>query len=327
VGAVTKSYGLTAVAADFDNDGWPDIYVACDSTPSLFFRNKHDGTFSEEGMERGVALSQDGQEQAGMGVGVGDFDLSGDLDIVKTHFQGDIPGLYLNQGKGDFEDVSLRAGLGVETRYICWGTGLLDLDNDGLPDIFMVAGGVYPEVERIFPEIPMKMPRMLYRNLGDGRFEELSEKAGLGAMARRCSRGCAFGDFDNDGDLDILIMNRNAPPSLLRNDLTGTNHWLKVLLIGVQSNRSAIGARVTVHYGEKRQTQEVLAQSSYLSVNDRRLHFGVGNSVSADIDIRWPNGNKESVSGVAANQLVVIREGAGIIRSQKFASPSAHQHV
>ena len=327
VGAVTRSYGLTAVAADFDNDGWPDIYVACDSTPSLFFRNKHDGTFSEEGMERGVALSEGGQEQAGMGVGVGDFDLSGDLDIVKTHFQGDMPGLYHNQGKGDFEDVTLRAGLGVETRYICWGTGFLDLDNDGLPDIFMVAGGVYPEVERIFPEIPMKMPRMLFRNLGDGRFEELSEKAGLGAMARRCSRGCAFGDFDNDGDLDILIMNRNAPPSLLRNDLTGTNHWLKVMLIGVQSNRSAIGARVTVHYGEKQQAQEVLAQSSYLSVNDRRLHFGLGSSVSANLDIRWPNGNKESISSVAANQLVVIREGAGIITSQKFARPLPHQHV
>ena len=327
VGAVTRSYGLTAVAADFDNDGWPDIYVACDSTPSLFFRNKHDGTFSEEGMERGVALSDGGQEQAGMGVGVGDFDLSGDLDIVKTHFQGDMPGLYHNQGKGDFEDVTLRAGLGVETRYICWGTGFLDLDNDGLPDIFMVAGGVYPEVERIFPEIPMKMRRMLFRNLGDGRFEELSEKAGLGAMARRCSRGCAFGDFDNDGDLDILIMNRNAPPSLLRNDLTGTNHWLKVMLIGVQSNRNAIGARVTVHYGEKQQAQEVLAQSSYLSVNDRRLHFGLGSSVSANLDIRWPNGNKESISSVAANQLVVIREGAGIITSQKFARPLPHQHV
>ena len=327
VGAVTRSYGLTAVAADFDNDGWPDIYVACDSTPSLFFRNKHDGTFSEEGMERGVALSEGGQEQAGMGIGVGDFDLSGDLDIVKTHFQGDMPGLYRNQGKGDFEDVTLRAGLGVETRYICWGTGFLDLDNDGLPDIFMVAGGVYPEVERIFPEIPMKMPRMLFRNLGDGRFEVLSEKAGLGAIARRCSRGCAFGDFDNDGDLDILIMNRNAPPSLLRNDVTGTNHWLKVMLIGVESNRSAIGARVTVHYGEKQQVQEVLAQSSYLSVNDRRLHFGLGSSVSANLDIRWPNGNKESISSVAANQLVVIREGAGIITSHKFARPMPHQHV
>jgi hypothetical protein len=326
IGAVTRSYGLTAVAADFDNDGWPDIYVACDSTPSLLFRNKHDGTFAEEGMERGVALSEDGQEQAGMGVGIGDYDLSGNLDIFKTHFQGDMPGLYRNQGKGEFEDVTLRAGLGVETRYICWGTGFLDLDNDGLPDIFTVAGGVYPEVERIFPEIPMNMPRMLFRNLGDGMFEELSERAGSGVTARLCSRGCAFGDFDNDGDLDIVIMNRNAPPSLLRNDVTGTNHWLKILLIGVQSNRSAIGARVTLSYNGKRQAQEVLAQSSYLSVSDRRLHFGLGTAAAAGMDIRWPNGNSESISNIAADQLVVVRERAGIVAAHKFPTARARQH-
>jgi len=323
VGAATRSYGLTAVAADLDNDGWPDIYVACDSTPSLLFRNKRNGTFSEDGMESGVALSNDGQEQAGMGVGVGDYLLNGELDILKTHFQGDMPGLYRYQGKGNFEDVTIRAGLGVETRYICWGTGFADFDNDGLPDIFMVAGGVYPEVEKIFPEIPMNMPRMLFRNLGEGLFEQLSERVGPGMTARACSRGCAFGDFDNDGDIDILIMNRNAPPSLLRNDLTGTNHWLKVLLAGVKSNRSAIGARVTVRYGEKQQAQEVLAQSSYLSVCDRRLHFGLGAAASASIEIRWPNGNEETVSNVAANQLVVIREGSGIVSSQSFP-PTSH---
>jgi enediyne biosynthesis protein E4 len=320
IGAVMKTYGLTAVAADFDNDGWPDIYVACDSTPSLFFRNRHDGTFSEEGMERGVALSGEGQEQAGMGIGVGDYDLAGNLDIVKTHFQADMPALYHNQGKGEFDDMAVRAGLGVETRYVCWGTGFADLDNDGLPDIFIVAGGVYPEVERKFPEIPMNMPRLLFRNLGDGQFEELSEKAGPGAAARACSRGCAFGDFDNDGDLDIAILNRNAPPSLLRNDLTGTNHWLKILLIGVKSNRSAIGARVTVSYGERRQAQEVLAQSSYLSACDRRLHFGLGSALHADIEIRWPNGEKETVSNVAADRLVVMREGSGILSSQQFSN-------
>ena len=327
IGAVIRTYGLTAVAADFDDDGWPDIYVACDSTPSLLFRNKHDGTFSEEGMESGVALSGDGQEQAGMGVGVGDFDLSGELDILKTHFQGDMPGLYHNRGKGDFEDVTLRAGLGVETQYICWGTGFLDLDNDGLPDIFMVTGGVYPEVERAFPEIPMNTPRMLFRNLGGGTFEEVSEKAGPGVIARKCSRGCAFGDFDNDGDLDILIMNRNAPPSLLRNDLSGKNHWLKVLLIGVKSNRSAIGARVTAQYGGKRQAQEVLAQSSYLSVSDRRLHFGLGSALSVDVEIRWPKGNRETVSNIAADQLVVVREGAGVISLQKFPTTPLRPHA
>ena len=174
VAKAAKSYGLTAVAADFDDDGWPDIYVACDSTPSLLFRNNHDGTFSEEGMQRGIALSEDGQEQAGMGVGVGDYDLNGQLNIVKTHFQGDMPGLYHNEGKGDFTDVTIRAGVGVETQYICWGTGFCDLDNDGFPDIFMVAGGVYPEVESKFTNIPMAMPRLLYRNLGNGTFEEIS---------------------------------------------------------------------------------------------------------------------------------------------------------
>jgi enediyne biosynthesis protein E4 len=315
VGAAPKSYGLTAVAADLDDDGWPDIYVACDSTPSLFFRNNHDGTFTEEGMQRGLALSQDGQEQAGMGVGAGDYDLRGELDIVKTHFQGDMTGLYHNEGKGDFEDVTVRAGLGVETGYICWGAGFGDFDNDGLPDIFIVAGGVYPEVEKKLPNLPMAMPRMLFRNLGDGKFEELSDKLGPGLTTRHCSRGCAFGDFDNDGDLDVVIMNRNEPPSLLRNDLSGENRWLKVLLVGVASNRSAIGARVTVQYGEKRQVQEVLAQSSYLSVNDRRLHFGLGSAITVNLEIRWPNGNKESVSNVPTNQLIVIREGSGVINS------------
>ncbi len=320
IGKAIKTYGLTAVAADFDDDGWPDIYVACDSTPSLLFRNNHNGTFSEEGMERGVALSGDGLEQAGMGVGVGDYDLNGELDIVKTHFQGDMPALYHNGGKGDFEDVAIRAGLGVETQYICWGTGIHDLDNDGLPDIFIVAGGVYPEVERKFPTIPMAMPRLLFRNLGSGRFEELSQRAGTGTMTRHCSRGCAFGDVDNDGDLDILIFNRNEPPSLLRNDTTGGHHWLKVKLIGVHSNRSAIGARATVEYGGKRQAQEVLAQASYLSVDDRRLHFGLGSASSANIEIRWPNGNVEIISNIAASQLVVIKEGVGIIASERFSA-------
>ena len=165
----------------------------------------------------------------------------------------------------------------------------------------------------------MKMPRMLFRNLGNGLFEEVSERAGPGVTTRHCSRGCAFGDFDNDGDVDILIMNRNSPPSLLRNDLTSTNHWLKVLLVGVRSNRSAIGARITAHYGGKQQAQEVLAQSSYLSVSDRRLHFGLGNAASASLEIRWPNGNVETVPDLAANQLVVIKEGSGV-SSQKCSA-------
>jgi len=318
IGKVTGSYGLTAVAADFDDDGWPDIYVACDSTPSLLFRNHHDGTFTEEGLERGIALNEDGQEQAGMGLAVGDFNLDGRLDIFKTHFTEDTPVLYSNRGKGVFEDVTIRAGLGVETRFICWGAGLADLDNNGLPDIFVVCGSVYPEVEKKYPEYPHRMPRFIFRNLGGGKFEQLIEEAGPGVAALHASRGCAFGDFDNDGDLDVLIMNINEPPSLLRNDLSGDDHWLKVKLAGTKSNRSAIGARVTASYGERRQLQEVLAQCSYLSVSDRRLHFGLGAAASADLTVRWPNGLVETLSNVGCDQLVVIREGEGIVKREKL---------
>jgi hypothetical protein len=318
VAAASGSYPMTAVAADYDNDGWPDIYVACDSTPSWLFRNQHDGTFRQEALERGVALSEDGLEQAGMGVGVGDYNLDGHLDIFKTHFSDDTNVLYRNDGKGNFDDVTIRAGIGVETRYVGWGTGMVDLDNDGLPDLFVVTGGVYADVERKLPAYPFRTPRLVFRNLGDGRFEELIDEAGPGVSAVHTSRGCAFGDFDNDGDVDILVMNMNEPPSLLRNDVSGTGHWLKVLLVGVTSNRSAIGARVTARYGVRIQAQEVSGQSSFYSVNDRRLHFGLGAATSAHLTIRWPTGATETIPAVDADQLVVIREGAGILRRQKL---------
>jgi enediyne biosynthesis protein E4 len=313
IGKTPGGYGLTAVAADFDNDGWPDIYVACDSTPSLMFRNNHDGTFTEQGLETGVALSDDGMVQAGMGVGVGDLRLQGTLDIIKTHFSGDTPAVYLNDGKGNFRDGTLRSGLGVETRFIDWGVGIADLDNDGNPDIFFVTGGIYPELRDEYDT-----PRLVFRNLGNGRFEELLGQAGPGVDAAHSSRGCAFGDFDNDGDVDIVIVNHNEPPSLLRNDVDPANHWLKFKLTGVQSNRSAIGARVTVRYGDKIQAQEVLSQSSYLSMNDSRLHFGLGAAEVADVEIRWPLGRVEKLAKVAANQLVFVKEGSGITRTERF---------
>jgi hypothetical protein len=318
VAAAARSYPMTAVAADYDNDGWPDIYVACDSTPSWLFRNQHDGTFREEALERGVALSEDGVEQAGMGVAVGDYDLDGNLDIFKTHFADDTNVLYRNDGKGYFDDFTIRAGIGVETRFVGWGAGIVDLDNDGFPDIFLVTGSVYPEVERALPAYPFRTPRLVFRNLGDGRFEELIDEAGSGVASAHSSRGCAFGDFDNDGDVDILVMNMNEPPSLLRNDVSGGGHWLKVLLVGVTSNRSAIGARVTARYGGRTHAQEVTAQSSFYSVNDRRLHFGLGAATSADLTVRWPNGSTEKVGGIDADQLVVIREGSGVLRRQRF---------
>ncbi len=314
----SRGYGLTTVAADFDNDGWPDLYVACDTTPSLLFRNRRDGTFVEEGLERGVALNEDGQEQAGMGIAIGDYSLHGSLDIFKTHFAADTSALFLNDTKGWFSDTTMGSGIGVENRYVCWGTGFVDLDNDGHPDLLVVSGGVYPEVEKTFPDFAHRTPRFVFRNLGGKKFEELLDEAGPGIAEPHCSRGCAFGDFDNDGDMDVLIVNLNEPPSLLRNDVTGANHWMKVKLVGVKSNRSAIGARVTAAYSGKKQAQEVVGQSSYLSVNDRRLHFGLGDAAIAEIEVRWPNGGVELFKAVEADQLIVIKEGAGIIERSKF---------
>jgi hypothetical protein len=319
----TQCYGMTVIAADLDEDGWQDIYVACDSTPSLLFINNHDGTFREEGVLRGVALSDDGEEQAGMGVGVGDYDLDGHIDLFKTHFTDDSNVLYHNDGKGNFDDVTRRARIGVETRYVCWGAGIMDLDNDGNPDLFMVTGNVYPEVERKLPQYPYKSPRVIFRNLGNQTFEELVDVAGPGIAAAHSSRGCAFGDFDNDGDVDILIINLHEPPSLLRNDIQGKPNWIKVKLEGVKSNRSAIGARVLVHYGGKTQAQSVLSQSSFYSCNDPRLHFGLGSNVSVDIDVHWPSGLKESFKHLPANRLITLREGVGAVPNRGWSNVSA----
>jgi enediyne biosynthesis protein E4 len=319
IASATGCYGMTVVAADFDEDGWTDIFVACDSTPSLLFMNNHDGTFREEGVLRGVALSDDGMEQAGMGVGVGDYDLDGHLDLFKTHFADDANGLYHNDGKGNFDDLTRSTRVAVDTRYICWGAGIVDLDNDGYPDLFMTTGNVYPEVERKLPQYANKTPRAVFRNLGNRTFEELMKEAGPGITDAHCSRGCAFGDFDNDGDIDILIVNLNEPPSLLRNDVSDKQNWIKVKLEGVKSNRSAIGARVLAHYGGKVQAQSVLSQSSFYSCSDSRLHFGLGANKSVDLDVYWPNGLHEHYKDLEANRLITLREGAGIVANKGWA--------
>jgi hypothetical protein len=318
IDSVKTSYGLTAVALDIDEDGWPDILVACDSTPSLLFMNNHDGTFREEALIRGLAVSGDGQEMAGMGIGAGDYDLDGHIDIFKTHYQLQSSGLYHATGKGDFDDVTTSSGIGAERRFVSWGAGIVDLDNDGLPDVFYVTGNVYPELERTFSKFPARSQPILFRNLGNGKFAPLNEEAGPAMKANHCSRGCAFGDFDNDGDLDILVMNQNEPPSLIRNDAPQGNHWLKIRLEGTKSNRSAIGARVLVRFGGNVQAQELMSQTSYCSANDPRLHFGLGKATGADVEVHWPSGLVESLKSVAANQLLTFREGSGQLKGRPF---------
>jgi len=313
ISGARSNYGLTVVAGDFDDDGWPDIYLACDSSPSLLFINNHDGTFSEEGGVRGVAYSSDGQEQAGMGVAVGDSDGNGHLDIFKTNFAGDLPVFYRNLGKGVFEDATRESGLAVDNRYVCWGTGLEDFDNDGWPDIPVATGHIYPELERRYPDSPYKSPLLLYRNLGRGHFEELFDEAGTAILEPHSSRGIAFGDFDNDGDVDMLVVNLGEPPSLFRNDVAGKNHWIKIRLEGTVSNRSAIGARVELAANGKKQMKELQSQSSFLSCNDFRLHFGLGDALLADISVRWPNGQRQSFTALKADQLYTIKEGPGIV--------------
>jgi enediyne biosynthesis protein E4 len=323
VAAMRGSYGLTACAFDADEDGWPDIFVACDSTPSLLLMNNHDGTFREEGLLRGVALSEEGKEMAGMGVGIGDYDCDGHLDIVRTHYMNQASGLYRNLGKGEFEDVTVRAGLIHERRFVSWGAGLVDLDNDGCPDFFLVTGQVYPELEPVLPKYPRRGPRILFRNQGNGTFVELDDAAQPAIASHHVSRGCAFGDFDNDGDLDIVIMNQNEPPSLLRNDAPPANCWIKIRLRGTKSNRSAIGARVIVRSGDTVQVQEVMSQSSYVSSNDPRLHFGLGVARFVDIEIRWPLGAMEIHKNVSVNQLITASEGSSEIKVEKLI-PAAH---
>lgn len=315
IAALQGSFGFTAVAFDADEDGWQDIFVACDSTPSMMLMNNRDGTFREEGLLRGVALGSGGELLGGMGAYAGDYDLDGHLDLVKSHFQGQSTGLYHNNGKGQFEDVTGVAGLAPERRFISWGTGIVDFDNDGYPDIFVATGTVYPELEKHYAKYPAHSPRIMFRNRGNGTFVQLGEEAGPGISAKHMSRGAAFGDFDNDGDIDILIMNRNEPPSLLRNDAPAGNHWLKIRLEGTKSNRSALGSRVLVYYGGKVQAQCLTSQSSFISANDPRLHFGLGKTNLVDIEVFWPTGVSEKFSRISANQLVTIREGQGIVKA------------
>jgi len=315
------SYGMSAVAADFDNDGWPDIYVSCDEAPSLLYHNNHDGTFTEIGTAAGCALSEDGVTQGGMGIAVGDYDCDGWLDIVKPNFSDETISVYHNNGDGTFYDAVYQAGLGSRMKSVGWGAGICDFDNDGWRDIFISTGHVYPEIAGRRLTVNFADRRILYRNKGQGRFEDVSTKAGPGITQPHTSRGCAFGDFDNDGDVDILVNNMNEAPSLLRNDCQTGYNWIKVKCMGTKSNRSAIGARVKVVTGSHSQIDEVMSGASYISNNDFRLHFGLGQASKVDlIAIRWPSGAKESFSNIEVNQLLYIQEAKGIIRTERFGS-------
>jgi enediyne biosynthesis protein E4 len=310
IARVTGRYPMTAAAVDLNDDGWTDIYVASDSTAAILYRNNKDGTFTDVALETGAAYNEHGSAQAGMGLAVGDVNSDGRLDLLKTHFADDIPALYRGLAGGLFEDIAVSAGLGVQNRHVEWGAGLPDLDNDGRSDILYVTGNVYPEVERALPQYPHRGPRIIFRNVDGGRFEDVSGTSGPGATTVRSSRGAAFGDFDHDGDIDVLVMNMNEPPSLLRNDYRGANGWLAIELEGVKSSRDGLGAIVRVATGDRIQTQAALSQASYYSHNDLRLHFGVGTLDRVDrIEVRWPSGIVDVLRDVKTRQVVKIREG------------------
>ncbi len=323
------TYALSVTVADLDNDGWPDIYVANDSTAATFYRNQKDGTFKDEAIESGIAYSPDGKPQAGMGVSVGDFNRDGLLDIVKTNFAGDTDSLYQNLGDGSFEDHTYLSGLGVNTRYLGWGVGFFDPDNDGWPDIFVSNGHVYPEVDGSHIDAPYAEHKYLYRNLRNGQFEEVTDRAGPGVTDAVPARGCAFGDFDNDGDMDVVVNCVNALPQLLRCDRVNANTFIKIKAIGTKSNRSGIGARLIVTAMTDpaakqplRQIDEVRSGGSYYSQNDLRVHFGLGSATKARVEIQWPSGAKDVLEDLPANKLYWIEEGGKILKAMAMGPPA-----
>jgi enediyne biosynthesis protein E4 len=312
---ITKArgtYGLGVSTFDFDADGWVDVYVANDSNPSTLYRNNRDGSFTDVGIEAGCAFSLDGKNQAGMGVGIGDYDRNGTFDIFKTNFAGDTSTLYVNNGDGSCEDRTYAGGVGTNTRWLGWGAGFVDLDNDGWLDVFLTNGHVYPEVWKLPTEAAYKQRKVVYRNLRDGRLEDVTERLGAPVTDPRAGRGSAFGDYDNDGDMDVLVNNVNDAPDLYRLDNRSGHHWLTVKLVGTTSNRSAIGARVRSFAGAITQVEEVRGGGSYISQNDLRVHFGLGGATKAErLEVRWPNGLVEEWRDVAADRIVTLTEGTG----------------
>jgi len=313
-------YSLGVATFDYDDDGWPDIYVACDSTASILYHNNRDGTFTDVAVSAGAAYNEDGREQAGMGTSIGDFNGDGKLDIFKTNFSDDTSTLYRNNGNGTFDDVTFAAGLGLNTKYLGWGANFLDIDNDGWLDLLLVNGHVYPEVDKQHLGSDYQEPRILYHNDGTGKYADISDPAGPGITIPHASRGAAVGDLWNDGRISAVVSNMNAPPSLLVNQVRSSNHWIAFRTEGSKSNRDGIGARITVKAGTRTLVDEVRSGASYASNDDRRVHFGLGTAAKIDwVEIRWPSGLVERYVGLAADAIHTLREGTG--KSQEPRRP------
>lgn len=308
----TGHYCFSVSTLDYDDDGWPDIYIACDSTPAILYHNNHDGTFTDTAADAGVAFNEDGREQAGMGTTVADYDGDGRLDIFKTNFSDDTSTLYRNNGDGTFIDTTFQSGVGVNPQDLGWGTMFMDMDNDGWPDLLVANGHVYPAINVKNAGSSYQEPRIVYHNLANGKFADLSLSSGPGITVPASSRGLAIGDLWNDGRLEAVVNNMNQQPMLLVNVARNSNHWIGVRLIGTRANRDGINARVTVYAGSRRWVDEVRSGSSFDSSNDLRLHFGLGALTRVDrIVVRWPAGLTESFSGSDADGFVTLREGSG----------------
>ena len=316
--AVAATYGFTPLVADFNNDGWPDIYVANDSTPSLLFLNNRNGTFTESGVLNGVAYNDDGREQSGMGAAIADVNGDGLLDILKTNFEQDTSTLYRNRLDGTFDDVTFPSGLGVNTSFVGWGTEFLDFDGDGWPDLFMVNGHIYPEVDQL-KDTSFLQRKILYRNKGNGTFEDVSLRSGSGLLLKRASRGAAIGDLFNTGEMEIIVNNLGDQPSLLLNRMRYRTHTLTIKLTGPDGDRMALGARVSVNAGALREVMEVRSGGSYLSQSDLRLRFGLGSAAQADtVTIRWPDGHIDVLTHVLAGEIVNVAYGGKVLSSTPY---------
>jgi hypothetical protein len=312
-------YGLGVMTSDFDDDGFVDIFVANDSTPNFHYRNNGDGTFKEVGFTAGTAVNENGSEQGSMGVTAGDYDHDGKMDLFVTNFADEYNTLYHNDAPNSFTDVSYAAKVAaVSLPHVGWGTKFFDYDNDGWVDLFVANGHVYPQLPSY------RQPRLLHRNNRDGTFTEVSAEFGAILTEHRASRGVAFGDIDNDGDVDLLIADLDGAPQLLRNESGNANNSILIKTVGVKSNRGGIGARVKVVSGDLTQTDEVRSGDSYISQSDMRLHFGLEKRTKVDsIEVRWPSGNVDKITGVGVNRIITIKEGQGKVDEKEFPKASS----